>query len=158
MPQVCNTDPAFLLNTAIPQGGTYSGKGVHDNYFYPTDFADTETVKIRYQATGESGCTRSDTGSISVLNCRILSTDNENFTRLNGQSIFPNPVAPQQNIQIVDPNEVDRIVIHSMAGIPVLQTYFENGKAIPIDLPRGVYMVNLYANNKLIRNEKLIVQ
>lgn len=62
---VCEGDSPFLLNTANPQGGMYSGNGVNNNIFDP-NFVGVGTFQISYTFTSSLGCSASSTQSITV--------------------------------------------------------------------------------------------
>ncbi len=62
----CTGDPVFLLNTATPAGGTYSGPGVGNNYFNPNpNTLGTNTITYSYTSP-LAGCTSTATQNIEV--------------------------------------------------------------------------------------------
>lgn len=65
LPTVCETSPAFTLDSATPAGGTYSGTGVSGNIFNPI-VAGPGTFIITYSYTDTNSCTNTATQSIVV--------------------------------------------------------------------------------------------
>jgi hypothetical protein len=63
--RVCDNDPVKLMDYVTPKGGTFSGAGVVDNVFYPTE-AGLGTHEIQY-ATAVGTCTISSKTYINVV-------------------------------------------------------------------------------------------
>jgi len=62
---VCINSPSFVLNGGTPEGGTYSGNGVAEGYFYP-EVSGTGSYSIVYTYTDINGCSASATEAITV--------------------------------------------------------------------------------------------
>lgn len=63
---VCTGNAPFVLTGGSPTGGTYSGPGVSSNTFNPA-VAGTGTHIITYTYANSSGCSASDTSTITVI-------------------------------------------------------------------------------------------
>jgi hypothetical protein len=104
----CLNDPAILLATGSPSGGTYTGNGVSNGVFDPTT-AGVGVQVITYTYTDPVGCTNSATTNIDVIanpNAPVLSYSaptlsssvpgdstqwffNGNYLLTNGSNIVP---------------------------------------------------------------------
>ncbi len=62
---VCINAAPFVLNTAVPAGGTYTGQGVSENWLDPV-MAGLGTHVITYQYADGNGCLASTTDTLSV--------------------------------------------------------------------------------------------
>ncbi len=69
----CGQSPAFQLTGGFPLGGTYSGNGIVDGYFYPSliyiQFYNIVMTQVTYTYTDEFGCTASAINYITVYYC-----------------------------------------------------------------------------------------
>ena len=70
---ICLTTAPFVLNTATPAGGVYSGLGVSANVFNPAA-AGLGTKILTYTYTGAGGCVVSDTALVTVVSCSSCTT------------------------------------------------------------------------------------
>lgn len=75
IPKFCLNDGPYELNFAKPQGGTYQGKGIENNIFYPENVGSGKHT-ITYTYTDNFGCSNSQTVQIEI---------------------FPNPTKPELN-------------------------------------------------------------
>jgi hypothetical protein len=70
---VCTNTPAFELSNGKPAGGIYSGPGVSNNIFYPSDAGSGKT-SIKYKYTDSNGCS-----GISKINLWLKEGENINL-------------------------------------------------------------------------------
>jgi hypothetical protein len=61
----CIDDPPTIITSGVPAGGSYSGPGMAGMYFFPS-VAGIGTHLLTYTFTNASGCTYSDTTTITV--------------------------------------------------------------------------------------------
>lgn len=133
-------DP-ILLTTATPAGGMYSGNGVSNGSFIPSE-AGVGSHTITYTYT-ENGCTATAETTIMVDEC--LNVDNVNGTSL---SIYPNPAHGTITIQLND-NASEEANVQFIAAdgkvVKSLQhTGLGNGQQIDIsDLAPGIYTIQV---------------
>ncbi|MFH1296784.1 MAG: FISUMP domain-containing protein [Bacteroidota bacterium] len=66
-PSVCVNDPPFTLTGGNPANGIYSGPGVSNDSIFDPSVAGTGTHNIIYTFTDGSGCTNSDTATLTVF-------------------------------------------------------------------------------------------
>ena len=66
LPDLCLDDVPYLLEEGFPSGGTYSGAGVENGYFYP-GITGVGSFEIIYTYLDEHGCMNSDTGTLVVM-------------------------------------------------------------------------------------------
>lgn len=66
IPDVCEGEGLFFLNFATPAGGTFSGTGVTQNYFFP-DSAGVGTHKIYYSFQAGNCSSAIDSATITVI-------------------------------------------------------------------------------------------
>ncbi|MBN2172989.1 MAG: T9SS type A sorting domain-containing protein [Bacteroidales bacterium] len=83
---VCENEPAFELTGGWPEGGTYSGTGVVDGWFYPAD-AGVGSHTITYTYVDPNTCENYAEEQIVVDPCTGIG---ENVDA-SGVTIFPNP-------------------------------------------------------------------
>ncbi|MBN3034726.1 MAG: PQQ-binding-like beta-propeller repeat protein [Bacteroidales bacterium] len=88
-------DPPYLLTEGSPVGGTYSGPGVTEGYFYP-DSAGQGTHEIKYTFTDPNGCSNFAVQTATVLPATYL-----NEIRTDRFILLPNP-ASQNTFLISD--------------------------------------------------------
>jgi hypothetical protein len=83
---VCINAASFVLNTAVPTGGTYSGKGVNAGYFNPSIAGlGKHTLTYTYKDT-ISGCVNSASQEIVVDVCTFIDPNEQA-----SWNIYPNP-------------------------------------------------------------------
>ncbi len=92
LPSVCSSDPAYLLTTGNPSGGSYFGTGVSNNRFNPA-IADTGFHTLGYVYSAPNGCRDTAYSTVyvkpgpkaallelsSFSNCNAFSFANPNF-------------------------------------------------------------------------------
>jgi gliding motility-associated-like protein len=90
---VCINNPAFNLNTATPVGGTYSGNGVNNNQFNPSN-AGLNTHVINYTFTDNNNCVNSDSATVLVNDTTPIIFDNLSAVCVNDSSFTLNTALP----------------------------------------------------------------
>lgn len=85
LPDLCHNSPAYELTEGAPDGGTYSGPGVVDGWFYP-EVAGIGLHILTYTFSDENGCEASADREVFVDECTNLS----HIDRLQFQ-VYPNP-------------------------------------------------------------------
>jgi gliding motility-associated-like protein len=75
LPDICIDGSAFNLNTATPNGGTYSGNGVTNNSFDPASAGEGTSI-ITYTYTNPNQCTNFITAEIEVNELPIINFGN----------------------------------------------------------------------------------
>ena len=85
-------------------------------------------------------------------NCNATSVEN---IIDNQQFIYPNPVQNQLNIHLGD--GIHQLSVYNLAGVKVLETMVESGKAVDVTLlPTGLYYISVATENKKIYRTKFI--
>jgi hypothetical protein len=144
-----------------------------DGTFYPfevniTDLApgiDPDSVVIYLQSSLEGMCDNSSDGE-----CLYLYVDDLALETVNGifsaekwmstMQISPNPAYSDIYIKWTE-NTVDRIIIRSIDGRIIVDNTVNGNQYYTSDLTlfnTGIYFVELYASEKNISNQKLIIQ
>jgi hypothetical protein len=140
---LCLTDLPITL-TATPAGGTWSGRGVIGNQFYPS-LAGVGTWTVNYMLANGGGCTANSSAQITVKDCQ----DRHNYL-VDAIRIYPNPNTGQFSIRLLSDlySELDLQVI-TITG-QVAGTYHFKGlnynSIIPMDLrnlPGGNYVLHI---------------
>lgn len=89
---VCLNDDSFELTGGTPEGGTFSGDGVTENIFYPTDAGEGEHV-IVYTIIGSNGCPNHTSQPITVNGLPEVNLGNDT-TICGDQNITLNATTP----------------------------------------------------------------
>lgn len=158
---ICNNAPATSLS-ALPTGGTWTGKGVSNNSFSAIA-AGVGKHRLTYSATNANNCSAKDSIDINVKNCTVGTGDfEENIQSIN---IFPNPVfgsviyfkinalkSGQINGVIMD---VDGRIVDSIVNKSILMG--EQILTIASPKIKGMYIVKLYFGSGLY-SAKVFVQ
>lgn len=156
---VCMEQPPFQLTTGKPAGGTYSGKGVNANYFYPS-MAGIGSHNITYTYTDSLGCINSAAADIHVSVCTgITGLTPAEMTVHSFPNPFHNSITFQlQNIDYIATGE---LVLYNSTGAEVIRLPFCD----PVftinrgNLSNGIYFYRLFINDhQLISNGKLAVE
>jgi gliding motility-associated-like protein len=87
---VCLNQPAFVLNTASPSGGDYTGNGISNNIFNPS-LAGIGNHVVTYTYTNNIGCINSTTRNIEVLAIPSISITTPNNTICFGETAVLEP-------------------------------------------------------------------
>ncbi|MCD4744861.1 MAG: T9SS type A sorting domain-containing protein [Bacteroidales bacterium] len=142
---VCLNDPPFELTGGLPVGGTYSGQGVIDGYFYPA-VAGIGNHIITYAYTDQNGCENFAEESIYVDNCTGIYYNSDNI----GIEIFPNPNTGTftlkihiENLDIIDIKIINSLneIIFEKSNVPVNKNYYDN---INLDnYSKGIYYIKI---------------
>jgi hypothetical protein len=128
-----NTDSQVQL-TADPPGGTFSGMGVFNGYFYPI-VAGNGTWILTYEYTNGNGCTNTATQTVIVGSSGVEETDGQTI------NIYPNPTNGVLNIATGDIN-VTEIQLYDVTG----KMIYSSGMVTTIDMvtyPTGMYFVKI---------------
>jgi len=128
---VCENDAAFPLTGGSPEGGTYSGNGVANGWFYPAN-AGVGIDTIVYTYTDINGCTDSSWQTIVVDPCPGVRMLEEKDIM-----IYPNPSKGTFNIRI---HSGGKLLIEVM-DMPGAIIYKEEGYST------GEYNTSLKLNN-----------
>ncbi|MCD4746570.1 MAG: carboxypeptidase regulatory-like domain-containing protein [Bacteroidales bacterium] len=155
---VCVYDPPFELTGGEPVGGTYSGTGVTNNWFYPeTAGVGTHTITYTYE---ENGCANSAEENIYVDACTGIA-ENDNNQAI---EIFPNPNNGYFSLKIsINKKENISIRILNSIGDEVYklnQVNIDDYYHVDIeldDLANGLYYLIIYGNETQFV-KKIIVQ
>lgn len=157
----CMNWPGFELTEGTPAGGTYSGPGVMDGWFYPED-AGIGTHTIAYTYTDENGCENVAEQTILVDACTGIGQLNAN----NPVRIYPNPVTSQATIEYVVGESTNVTVsIYNSIGMLVNEIR-DNASGTGIrqftvntaDYDNGIYFVTVTAGEKSFTQKMTIVK
>jgi uncharacterized protein (TIGR02145 family) len=139
----CNTTESVELSGGLPLGGTYTGAGVFNNEFNPSQVGNG-SYPIFYFYTDMNGCTGGDSTIYEVATCTGIDViSNLDFM------IYPNPVEDYAMVSISD---LDRetefeLVLIDAAGRIVMQKQVlignEGYTLFVSDLARGIYSLTL---------------
>ncbi|MES2679903.1 MAG: PKD domain-containing protein [Bacteroidota bacterium] len=135
---VCVSSPDLPLALGIPPGGTYSGTGVTNNMFSPTQ-AGTGSFVINYAYTNLNNCTTYTTGILNVDACLGIAEKQGDSDIL----IFPNPGNGLFTI-MSGGGLIVSAKITDLSGRLILQHDANEAQAINVDLSNespGVYFV-----------------
>ena len=150
---VCNNAANITLNTGTPPGGLYSGPGVNNGVFDPSEGAIGDNI-ITY-SVGVPGCVSSDTADLQVKLCIGINDIAENIT-----GVFPNPF-----------NNYFTVTMSGIAGKTSAKLYDYTGREvgsyeIPSDansfvvntsnLESGVYLLEIILDGNRIAVKKLV--
>ncbi len=155
---VYDYEPGFELTGGTPEGGTYSGTGVSNGYFYP-GIAGAGTHTITYTYTGDYECENYAESNIEVISS--LDVDNIHYTTQ--IHVYPNP---SRNVLYVSLHtrkaQTIEISIVNQLGIKLLtnQPFVSDDKKIALKLDyinAGVYYVQV-KDEKTYYVRKFIIQ
>lgn len=107
--EYCFNDSPSILHGGNPLGGTYLGKGVINNYFYP-DSAGVGIHIIEYHYVDSNGCASFDFDTVHV---RLCSSNIAAYQR-NDYIIFPNPSFDE--IQILGEHPIEWVKVYNSFG------------------------------------------
>lgn len=156
---ICSTAGAILL-FGNPSGGTYSGKGVYGNYFYP-DSATTGKYNVFYYTyTDTGGCTATTKDSVYVMVCDGI----ENIYAGNGGlTVYPNPFTNSTTISIIHNSRstTHRLELDDVTGQKLRNMEFTGNEYILSveGMAKGLYFIRVFDNaNNAIGTSKIVVQ
>jgi len=158
LPPFCIYDPPYQLSEGMPAGGTYTGPGVYNGYFYP-DSAGIGNHTIEYFYTDPFGCSAIATQTVFVDQCSSIPDAYYRYT-----NIFPNPFNQQVMIECHNAKSgVILIMIYNIKGelVTEIEETVDTGGYklltwIPSGIQYGVYFCNIYFNDTLESTHKLI--
>lgn len=140
---VCDDALAFTLSGGIPAGGNYSGIGVSNGTFSPSQ-AGIGIWEITYLYADANGCENEAQENITVEDCANLSEIDQEY------QLFPNPA--QQNVFISGLKAGSQLFFRDAQGKIVLTyTTISNGDTESIELSMlspGVYFISVSSNQQ----------
>ncbi len=107
----CTQDPAYPMTGGFPSGGTYSGDGVVNNTFYPSQAGQGMSV-VYYTYTDSNGCSRTIPQSITVLICQGVSQ----FQEIPSVQLLPNPANDHLNIKFSSEDDFEVVQVTDLRG------------------------------------------
>ena len=107
----CTQDPAYPMTGGFPSGGTYSGAGVINNTFYPSQAGQGVTT-VFYTYTDSNGCSRTIPQSITVLICQGMSP----FQEISSVQLLPNPIHDHLNIILSSGDDFELLQVTDLHG------------------------------------------
>ena len=135
----CVMNNAVVLTGGSPSGGQYSGQGVTNGAFDPTQ-SGTGDIEITYSYSDANGCTASASYWVYVDICMGIDPSSPTVAM---PVAYPNPAHDRVLVQW--PGEVQLVSILDVTG-QVLQTFVPDGKQMELDLnglASGVYFIRL---------------
>ncbi len=172
-----NSSPINL--TAIPSGGTFSGKGISNNIFTPSK-SNIGKQTIKYNFMNSSSCKDStifnpivyDTvGNIckvtsydTILKLKFKLTTGINANQMTSMTLYPNPTTDVLYIEIGDAKALDgyRYRILDAVGKEVYNQLVKNPKTeIPLKSlgAAGMYLFEVIdQQNKTIQSNKIVLE
>jgi hypothetical protein len=138
---VCDSDSSFLL-AASPAGGSFSGRGVINNHFYPS-LAGTGDHITTYTYFDEITCLGEIQKIIKVRRCNIPIDPGMNCDDIfNTIQVAPNPI--KDVLQLRSPYILKFVQVYNSVGQKVAQgQLFNNALRLP-PLAAGMYTVLVY--------------
>ncbi|MCK4638534.1 MAG: T9SS type A sorting domain-containing protein, partial [Bacteroidales bacterium] len=160
LPDICDNDPPYELTEGNPPGGTYSGNGVTNGYFYPS-VAGLGTHIITYTFTDTTNlCSDTATQTILVDNCSGISEISNGLC----VNIFPNPNNGNFVLELNSENNIAanirifnslNVLVYEINKVNINQKY---SKKINLSrLSKGVYFL-MIKSNKVVLVYKIIIQ
>lgn len=138
-------DESILLTGSIPSGGTYSGIGVVDGYFYPLE-AGIGIHVINYTYVNNLDQEMECTFNITVENSNVVGIPDYKFNEV---EVFPNPTSGI--LSVINLGNVN-IEIRNMMGQIIKQMYILDN-SIQIDMsnyPEGTYFIRVIDSEKIV--------
>jgi len=155
---VCFNSSPFELSGGLPEGGNYSGPGVENNWFDPTE-AGLGTHAIAYTYTDLNHCENFAEETIYVDPCtgiNEIADNNEIF-------IFPNPGKGDFTLRLNQNLETINLELFNTLN----QRVFTRHKTHPLKnagyhldfnhLPQGIYYLHVFGKG-IDRYEEIIIQ
>jgi hypothetical protein len=151
--QACETWPPFTLSGGSPAGGTYSGVGIQNNIFYPSQ-ANLGSNVITY-TYNNNGCTGTDNASIFVDQCLGF----EEYSEEKKLTVYPNPNNGSFNVKLSE-NLSGTIQLIDLNGRIISTQEFNNENEFKIsqqNLPSGIYQMSITSSD-WFATKRIIVQ
>jgi len=152
--------PGFELTGGTPEGGTYSGDGVEDGWFYP-DMAGVGTHTLSYTYQDVNGCENVAEQEVMVDAC----TGVGELTGKQALKIYPNPVIGRSTIEFYNAEDVEvNISIYNSIGMLVKEFNPETGVGVhqiavnTQDFENGIYFVKFSAGDETMTQKMTIVK
>ncbi len=150
---VCLNYEPFELTGGLPEGGSYSGNGVADGYFYP-DMAGVGTHEIIYSYVDENECENWAAEMIEVEICTGIDDPEKNEI-----FIVPNPASNLVTIFVGGNNHRVNFSIIDVEGRQVMNAAFTGNKN-NLDISafkRGLYMIRFEIEGKLFIRKLVVI-
>lgn len=143
---VCLYDSSFVLS-ASPPGGSYSGKGITNNIFSPSE-AGLGNHIIKYSYFDETTCLGQVEKTIKVSLCRIpTGPEIDCNTIFNSIIVAPNPV--NNLLQLKSPYALKYVQVYNSAGQKIVGgQLFNNSIKLPV-LATGIYTVLVFCEKNM---------
>jgi len=157
---VINTTPA--KPTIVQSGYTFMSSATTGNQWYLNGVAINGATAQFYPTTqpGFYSVQVTNGGCSSTSAVTSFATGIDQYSVSNNVSVYPNPFGQQTTLSLSDDvkNATARIV--NLLGAIIKETNF-SGKQITIergDLQAGIYFIQVIENDKVIANQKVVVQ
>lgn len=143
-------EPAFIVSSGAPYGGTYSGPGfsqVGNSWWFNAAHAGIGTHTATYTYTQPStGCDGQEYRTYVVGPAGGISDENginEITAAVNAVSIFPNPVSNTLNLHGINTQEISSFVVIDITGRILIkqQNLDENMQLDVAHFVPGTYMI-----------------
>ena len=154
---ICNTAGVITL-FGSPSGGTYSGKGVKGNFFYPDSAIVGVFNLFYYSYTDSNGCSSVASDSLLVEVCTGVNQFknwNANFV------IYPNPNNGTFSVNLIGDKGIFNIEIFNVLGEKIMsETLYSTKNILNLsDKPDGVYFYKVSSEVKgVIGFGKMIIE
>lgn len=147
---ICISTSPFLLTGGSPSGGIYLGNGVVSGMFDPSVAGDSMHT-ITYVYTDSMGCSGFAEQNIYVDPCSGGIDPEMQTTVL----VYPNPNFGIVNME--SSSEIQTIEIFNNLGEKVnsFDLIFENHIKVEVDLPNGVYFLNIITKSGIIKKKMI---
>lgn len=141
---ICLFDSTLILK-ALPEGGSFAGKGIRNNAFSPS-LAGVGFHTITYTYFDETTCLGQIEKTIKVARCKIPTDQNTDCElMLNSISVAPNPVADR--LQLKSPYVLKYANVYNSIGQKVATNNLFNNSMRVSNLAAGFYRVLVYCEN-----------
>jgi hypothetical protein len=144
---VCTNTESLVLTGGMPEGGVYTGSGVTDGVFNPSDLSEGE-YEITYTVTNENGCSASATQTIEVglAPCLDISHTDACFGETNGSITVDVTCGDVTELCLLYPGEpLDKCTPDKIGG------------AVYTNLAPGTYQIVATAANGCVTIEEVVI-
>jgi hypothetical protein len=140
---ICNNQSSMALPTASPLGGIYTGSGVNGSNFDPS-ITGTGTHLVTYNYTDSSGCTNTDSSTITIITCNSINPIKNEIS----VKVYPNP---NRGTLVLDlGTSIDEVFVKIYNGLgSVIYSKKINESKVNINLTNispGVYFIKIQSN------------
>ncbi len=158
LPGLCLEDPPYLLTGGSPEGGTFSGTGVDNGYFYP-GLAGTGTFMITYTYTDGNECSFTASQPITVDECTAVN-DQATQTTI---TVIPNP---NQGVFTVQVDALMEEMYFLVLTDPSGSIIYENSSRVRTgrniaeinlsSLQSGIYILSV-SSSRFLETKKIVI-